>query len=89
MSEHNMAAPEPPYTVSLHALVAKYRQKIDDEVYQRLLAEAAVDELITKNNRLIAELREVQAAKEEQEAQFNQELNVVRSELEELRSSSE
>lgn len=89
MDGQNVVAPEPPYTVSLHAIVAKYRQKIDEEVYQRLLAEAAVDELIAKNNRLIAELKEVQAAKEEQEAQFKEELEGVRSQLEELQSSSE
>ena len=89
MDEHNMMAPEPAYSVSESSLLIKYRARLDEASYQQLLAEAAVDELMNKNRRLMSELREVQQAKEEQEQQFKAQLEDVSTQLNELRGISE
>lgn len=79
MNEQNMM--EPQYRVSESSLIRKYRSDLEESTFKRLLAEAAVDDLIERNHRLTAELRGANEEKEGIRVDFNKQLEEVRAQL--------
>lgn len=69
------------WSVDYPSLLIKYRDHLDRMTYDKLLAETAVNELVQRNQALIERLEEVTAEKVRQKAEFDEELEKVRAEL--------
>jgi chromosome segregation ATPase len=84
-----MAPQEPRYAVDATAVIKKLQDKLGAISYDHALAEAAIDDLLAKQSRLLGEVQELQAEKEAMEQKFQQELTGLRQELDDLRGIAE
>lgn len=82
-----MAQQEPRYAVDASAVIEKLQAKLGAVSYEHALAEAAIDQLMSREARLVAELQQAQTEKQEAEEGFHQQLKQMQSEITELREA--
>jgi hypothetical protein len=86
----NMKAPDDGnWVVAESSLIRRYRMELDETNHKRLMAEAAVDELMARNSALIRRVEEVTQEKIQQQQDFDKKLEEIRAELNETLASRE
>lgn len=76
-------AQQPRYSVDATKVIEKLKERIGTLASDHAMAEAAVDELLAREERLVGELKQVQSEKDNMQA----EMDKIREELDNLKDS--